>query len=102
MSHAVRWLIAGAGDIVKSRAAAALESAREILSQYRNAPTLVEVLMQTARIAENQMTQARLAADPPDILVQPAVGNVATLDFTNARACIRAGYEAARAALAGL
>lgn len=82
------------------RAAAALESARELLAQYKDAPTLVEVLLQTARIAENQMTQARLSADPPDILVQPAVGDIATLDFTNARACIRAGYEAARAAFA--
>ncbi|MBQ6923808.1 MAG: patatin-like phospholipase family protein [Kiritimatiellae bacterium] len=82
------------------RAAAALESAKEFLAQYRNAPTLIEVLTQTTRLAENQMTQARLAAAPPDILVQPAVGDVATLDFTNARACIRAGYEAAKAALA--
>ena len=82
------------------RAAAALESAKEFLAQYRNAPTLIEVLTQTTRLAENQMTQARLTAAPPDILVQPAVGDVATLDFTNARACIRAGYEAAKAALA--
>ena len=81
------------------RTAAALESARELLAQYRNAPTIIEVLTQTARLAENQMTQARLVANPPDILVQPAVGDVATLDFTCARACIRAGYEAAKAAL---
>ncbi len=80
------------------RTAAALESAKEMIEEYRNAPTIIEVLTQTARIAENQMTQARLAADPPDVLVQPPVGDVATMDFTNARACIRAGYEAARAA----
>jgi len=79
--------------------AAALASAKQFIEEHRNAPTIVEILTQTARIAENQMTQARLAADPPDLLIQPAVGDVATLDFTDAPACIRAGYEAARAAL---
>ena len=79
------------------RAAAALESARELIEQYQDAPTLVEVLLQTARLAENDMTRSRLEADKPDILIQPAVGDIATLDFTNAADCIRAGYEAARA-----
>lgn len=82
-------------------AAAALESAKEMIDEYRSGPTMVEILMQTARIAENQMTQARLATDPPDILIQPKVGDIATLDFTSATACIRAGYEAAREALKG-
>ena len=91
-------------ELIESRpgAAAALESAKEIFAQYRDAPTLVEVLMQTARLAENEMTRARLASDPPDILIQPAVGGVATLDFMRARSCICAGYEAARAAFAAL
>lgn len=77
-------------------AAAAFESAKEIIEDYRSGPTMVEVLMQTMRIAENRMTEARLVSDPPDILVQPPVGDIATLDFTSADACIRAGYEAAR------
>ncbi len=91
-------------EIVEARpgAAAAIESAREMLAQYRDAPTLVEVLMQTTRLAENQMTQARLVSDPPDLLIQPAVGGIATLDFTDAIPCIRAGYEAARAAFKGI
>ena len=80
------------------RTAAALESARELITQYQDAPTLVEVLLQTTRLAENEMTRSRLEADKPDLLIQPAVGDVATLDFTNAGDCIRAGYEAARAA----
>ena len=89
-------------ELIESRpgAAAALESAKEFFAQYRDAPTLVEVLMQTARLAANEMTRARLVSDPPDILVQPPVGGVATLDFMRARPCIRAGYEAARAAFA--
>ncbi len=78
--------------------AAALESARELITQYQDAPTLVEVLTQTTRLAENEMTRSRLEADKPDLLIQPAVGDVATLDFTNAGDCIRAGYEAARIA----
>lgn len=78
------------------KTAAVLESAKEVLDEYRNGPTIVEVLMQTTRIAENKMTEARLASDPPDILIQPPVGDIATLDFTSAAACIRAGYETAR------
>jgi NTE family protein len=84
------------------RTAAALESARELITQYQDAPTLVEVLLQTTRLAENEMTRSRLEADKPDILIQPAVGDVPTLDFTNAGDCIRAGYEAAKIAMSRL
>lgn len=81
------------------KANAALESAREFIASYKDSPTMPEILMQTMRIAENQMTMSRLESDPPDILIQPAVGSISTLNFTCARQCMRAGYEAAKAVL---
>lgn len=58
-------------------------------------PTMMEVLTQTMRIMENKTTEARLKEEMPEILIQPAVGNVQTLDFTCAKDCIEAGYAAA-------
>lgn len=80
------------------KTSAALETAKSLIATYSDGPALPEILMQTMRIAENQMTKARLVSDPPDILIQPAVGSISTLDFTRARQCIMAGYEAAKSA----
>lgn len=84
------------------KTSAALETAKSLIATYSDGPALPEILMQTMRIAENQMTKARLVSDPPDILIQPAVGSISTLDFTRARQCIKAGYEATKAAFATL
>ncbi len=60
-------------------------------------PTLLEVLTLSLRAGENAIERTRLASEPPDVLIQPAVGHVATLDFQNARGLLLTGYEACRA-----
>jgi NTE family protein len=57
-------------------------------------PSIFDVLTQSTRIIENQMTRNRLLTDPPDLLIQPAVGDIATLDFARAAPAIAAGEEA--------
>jgi NTE family protein len=56
--------------------------------------SIFEVLTQATRIFENQITRSRLLTDPPDILIQPAVGDIATLDFTRGPQAIAAGCRA--------
>lgn len=56
--------------------------------------SIFDVLTQSLRIIENQVTQSRLATNPPDILIQPAVGDIFTLDFPRAQQAIDAGVSA--------
>ncbi|MCL1909937.1 MAG: patatin-like phospholipase family protein [Kiritimatiellaeota bacterium] len=58
--------------------------------------TLFEVFTHSLRIAEDRMTLDCVRANPPDILIEPAVGDIATLDFTRADEAIEAGYAAMR------
>jgi NTE family protein len=61
--------------------------------------SIFEVLTQTFRLVENQITRARLVLEPPDLLVQPAVGHIQTLEFQRAREAVAAGDAAMERAL---
>ncbi len=56
---------------------------------------LFDVLGQSARIIEARISEARLQTDPPDVLLQPAVGHVNFMEFHRAPEAIDAGYRAA-------
>lgn len=58
-------------------------------------PNLFDVLGQTVRIMEAQVSAARLRMEPPDILLQPDVGDLSFMEFHRAPEAIAAGYEAA-------
>jgi NTE family protein len=62
-------------------------------------PDLVEVLVRSVRVMEAQIARARRAAEPPDILIEPQVGHIGTLDFQRAQEAIAAGRAAAQRAL---
>ena len=72
------------------RAAAADAAAR---------PAVTDVLVQSVRIAEARIALSRRQSEPPDILVEPKLGNVGTLEFHRAKEAIAAGYAAAMQAL---
>ena len=72
------------------RAAAADAAAR---------PAVMDVLVQSVRIAEARIALARRQSEPPDILVEPKLGNIGTLEFHRAKEAIAAGYAAAMKAL---
>ncbi len=72
------------------RAAAADAAAR---------PAVMDVLVQSVRIAEARIALARRQAEPPDLLVEPKLGNIGTLEFHRAKEAIAAGYAAALKAL---
>lgn len=91
-----------------SRAPRALRSA---LSYLRTAPKLIaapflagkpgaiEVMERTLALSQATLTQHRLRACPPDVLIQPALGHTGLLDFHKGEQIIRAGRDAARKAL---
>jgi len=62
-------------------------------------PDMVEVLVRSVRIMEAQVALARRRLEPPDLLIEPQVGTIGTLDFQRAADAIAAGRTAAMAAL---
>lgn len=43
--------------------------------------SIFDVLTRSFRLVENQLTRHGLALTPPDILIQPAVSHIMTLEF---------------------
>lgn len=58
--------------------------------------SIFEVVTRSFRLVENQVTHLRLDKNPPDLLIQPAVADLSTLDFHRGEAAIQAGVRAAQ------
>ncbi len=63
-------------------------------------PSIFEVLLASINVMESRLTQARLGFDPPDLLIQPPLGEVRFLEFFRAEEIIVAGYRSAAERLA--
>ena len=64
--------------------------------------TIFDVLTRSFRLVENQITRRELALNPPDILIQPEVGDIMTLEFHRGPEAIAAGVRAVDEVLAQL
>lgn len=62
-------------------------------------PAVVDILVQSVRIAEARIALARRQIEPPDILIEPRVGAIGVLEFQRAQEAMAAGYAAACEAL---
>jgi NTE family protein len=62
--------------------------------------SIFDVIGNSIRIMEAQVTETRLKVEPPDLLIRPRLRDVSTLDFHKADAIMDEGYTAARAVLA--
>jgi len=58
-------------------------------------PAMVDVLVRSIRISESQIALSRRGLEPPDVLIEPKVGHIGTLEFQRAKETIAAGYTAA-------
>jgi NTE family protein len=58
--------------------------------------SIFDVLTRSFRLIENEITRNTLRLDPPEILIQPAVGGIMTLEFHRGPEAIEAGREAVR------
>jgi len=62
-----------------------------------NITNLIDVVLQSVTIMSNESVQYKKKA--ADVLITPAVGNVAMLDFTQKKQCMQAGIAAAQKAM---
>jgi len=56
-------------------------------------PNIFEVLVTSINIMETQITATNLKTDPPDILIQPNLGHLKSLEFNRAKEAIAEGYK---------
>jgi len=77
-------------------------SAKRRILGTASRPGLTTVMVEAFNIMQDRVTRARLAGDPPDIMISPRVGSIALFDFHRAQEAIALGAEAAERALEGL
>src|SRR5205085_11697076 len=62
-------------------------------------PGLPTVMIEAYNVMQDRITRARLAGDPPDILITPRLAQVGLFDFHCAQAAINIGAAAAERSL---
>jgi NTE family protein len=65
----------------------------------RGRPGLPTVMVEAFNVMQDRITRARLAGDPPDVLISPRLGGVGWFDFHRASEAISIGTEAAEKAI---
>jgi len=62
-------------------------------------PALSSVMVGALNILLDRVTRARLAGDPPDVLIAPRIARIGLIDFHRADEAIELGAKAAQEAL---
>lgn len=62
-------------------------------------PSVVDVAAQSVYIMQVRISRARMAGDPPDVLLTPRLGHIRLIEFHRAAEAIEEGYETARESL---
>jgi NTE family protein len=57
------------------------------------------VMIDAFNIMQDRIARARLAGDPPDVMINPRVGHIGWFDFHRAQEAIEVGARAAERAL---
>jgi NTE family protein len=89
----------GRGVAAHAEAPGAAEAAPDVGPA---APSLYEVVVGAINIMQVRITRARMAGDPPDLLVTPRLADFTWLEFGRASEAVAEGRRAVAQALAGL
>ena len=68
----------------------------------RGRPGIPTVMVEAFNVMQDRITRARLAGDPPDVLISPRLGKVGWFDFHRGADAIKIGAEAAEKAMDGI
>jgi NTE family protein len=55
-------------------------------------PDIIDTVMTSINIMQERITRVNLAVDPPDILIQPRLGDLRMMDFDRVDHAIEEGY----------
>ncbi len=90
-----RWKITSKLEkTINNLGSPAMEQARKWLISDTT-PSIFDVVTGSINIVESKITEIRLAIDPPDLLLQPKVGNIRSLEFNRANEAIEEGRREA-------
>jgi NTE family protein len=64
----------------------------EILGRESSTPDVIETVMTSINIMQERITRINLAVEPPDILIQPHLGQLKMMDFDQVEHTIEEGY----------
>jgi NTE family protein len=65
----------------------------------RERPGIPTVMVEAFNVMQDRITRARMAGDPPDVLITPKVGQIGWFDFHRAAEAIDLGVQATEKAL---
>ena len=82
-----------------SKSTSEREIVKRALGSAQRGPGFASVLLASLNIIQDRLARARLASDPPDIVIAPKVGHLTLMEFDRADELIRLGEEAAEEAL---
>ena len=68
----------------------------------RDRPGIPTVMVEAFNVMQDRITRARLAGDPPDVLISPRLGKIGWFDFHRGTDAITIGAEAAEKAIGGI
>lgn len=71
-----------------------VDQVKEKLSRTPTSPGVFGVMAGSIDIMQERITRARMAGDPPDILLQPKLGEIGLLEFEHGDKAIKIGYDA--------
>jgi NTE family protein len=71
--------------------------AQQILKPKTPVPNVLEALAGAIDIMQDRITRSRLAGEPAEVVIAPALGHIGMLDFDHADELIRLGREATEA-----
>ncbi|MCH8491795.1 MAG: patatin-like phospholipase RssA [Idiomarina sp.] len=70
-----------------------MDQMRTKFARTPKSPSMLGVMAGSIDIMQERITKARMAGDPPDILVQPKLGDIGLLEFDRGSHAIDLGYE---------
>lgn len=68
----------------------------ELFKREADMPDIMETVTTSINIMQNRITRVNLAVTPPDVLIQPHLGDLKMLDFDQVEHTIEEGYVRAR------
>ena len=74
---------------------------RQVLGR-RGRPGIPTIMVEAFNVMQDRITRARLAGDPPDVMISPRLGAVGWFDFHRAAESIALGAEATEKAIEGI
>jgi NTE family protein len=64
----------------------------EMLRRESSTPDIIETVMTSINIMQERITRINLAVEPPDVLIQPRLGQLKMMDFDQVEHTIEEGY----------